>query len=211
VGATQRGGVAAAVEAQAADSVPQRAEANSSYQPVVTAGTAEAAPASVGGKTLIPAAQPAALAGMQVNTNSVTVVRGSSPTGTPDSQPAESAGEIYAPAAGTGSRTESARSGATALVGGGAAGGGSGSGGDPSTDGRYEFSGNGSVPRDPNREYSGPVLPSGSGAEWNPATDGEPSRQPTDRGFQRTEGAPTDDFDLDELNEVFRPDPARQR
>jgi hypothetical protein len=55
------------------------------------------------------------------------------------------------------------------------------------------------------------VLPARAGFEWNPATDGEPSRQPTDRGFARPEAAPADDFDLDELNEVFRPDPARQQ
>jgi hypothetical protein len=84
-----------------------------------------------------------------------------------------------------------------------------GSGDASATGGRYE-SGGSRVPRDPNRVYSGPVLPAGA-ADWNPATDGENSRLPTDRGFARTEGAPADDFDLDELNEVFRPDPARQR
>ena len=237
VGATQRGGLAAAaVEAQAAGAVPQRAEANSSYQPVVTAGSAETvAPAEVpvgtGGKIapiLAPAAgQPAALAGMQVTTNSVTVVRGSAAGGGANNQPAESAGEIYAPAASsTGSRIESGSRAVSAGVGGGGrtgttgsaarstgGSGSAGSGGSSSgrtTDGRYEFSGN-AVPRDPNREYSGPVLPAGADAEWTPATDGEPSRRPTDRGFQRTEGSAANDFDLDELNEVFRPDPARQR
>jgi hypothetical protein len=223
VGATQRGGLAAAtVEAQAASAVPQRAEANTSYQPLVTAGSAEpAAPAEVpvetGGKVLVPAAgQPAALAGMQVNTPSVTVVRGSA--GGANSRPAESAGEIYAPAASAGgSRIEAGSQAAAAVAGTGrrAGSGGTGtegaSGGDRTNDGRYEFSGNGAVPRDPNREYSGPVLPAGADAEWTPATDGEPSRRPTDRGFQRTEGTAADDFDLDELNEVFRPDPARQR
>jgi hypothetical protein len=217
VNATQRGGVnTATVEAQAADGVPQRAEANASYQPVTAGPPVEAAsaPAGVTKPGTVPAmapaaVQPAALApGMLVNTSSVTVVRG----GTPAGQPAEGGGEIYAPAAAAASRSES---------GGHRSGGGTPAHADAgqvatpqgADSGRYEFSGNpaGAVPRDPNREYSGPVLPSGTGAEWNPATDGEPSRRPTDRGFQRTEGSQADDFDLDELNEVFRPDPARQR
>jgi hypothetical protein len=199
VSATQRAGVNQAVEAQAPDTVPQRAEANSSYQPVVTVPPSEVAPPAPGpgtgtvkpatGPAMAPAAaQPAALApGMLVNTSSVTVVRGNGAAG----QPAEGSGEIYAPAASTGSRSESRAqpSGATASSG-------------PASP---------AVPRDPNRDYFGPVLPSGSGPEWNPATDGEPSRRPTDRGFARTEATPNDDFDLDELNEVFRPNPARQR
>jgi len=229
VSGTQRGGVAAAaVEAHGKDGVPQRAEANSSYQPVVTAPPIEAAPpgpvpAGLGtGPKPVPAlasaaGQPAALAaGMQVTTNSVTVVRGGAAAGAPG-QPAEGSSEVYAPVAGAaGSRTESGTRGAAVRAGGGAGAGPSDRNSNGSTNGRYEFSGNSgnsgnAVPRNPNREYSGPVLPSGAGPEWNPATDGEASRQPTDRGFERTEGAPVDDFDLDELNEVFRPDPARQR
>ncbi len=195
VSATQRGGVNTAnVEAQTTDGVPQRAEANSSYQPTVTGPPIEVAPpapagAGVGlvkpatGPAMAPAGQPAALASdLVVRTNSVTVVGGNGArNGAGNGQLPEGSGEIYAPAASaTGSRTE--------------------------------HSGNsaGAVPRDPNRDYFGPVLPSGTGPEWNPATDGEPSRQPTDRGFARPEAA-HDDFDLDELNEVFRPNPARQR
>jgi len=224
VSAAQRSGVNnATVEAQAADGVPQRAEADSSYQPVVTAPPIEAAPPvpAAAGSTqpTAPVAQPAALAnGMLVNTSSVTVVRGNAGAA---GQPAEGAGEIYAPAASAnGSRVESGanHSGTAAKIV-GAVGGLAGPAGspdrtaDPSTGGRYEFSGNSAnaVPRDPNRDYFGPVLPSGSGPEWNPATDGEPSRQPTDRGFARNEAAQNDDFDLDELNEVFRPNPAQQR
>jgi len=246
VSAAQRGGLnAATVEAQA-DGVPQRAEANTSYQPVSTAPidvvAAGPGPATAGkGPAPVPVAPaPAALAGMHVNTNSVTVVRGAGlvgAAGQPATQPAESAGEIYAPVAGaTGSRAEFATSGAGAAgsgaggngAGGGTAGGGNGAvagrsatasagaspaAGDRDTAGRYEFNGNGShrVPRDPNRQYYGPVLPSGTGPEWNPATDGEPSRRPTDRGFARSEASEPDNFDLDELNEVFRPDTARPR
>jgi hypothetical protein len=227
VSAAQRSGVnTATVEAQAADGVPQRVEADSSYLPVVTSPPVEATPATPGlagagsaPPAMAPAAQPAAMApGMLVNTSSVTVVRGNAGAG----QPAEGAGEIYAPAASAnGSRVESgaSRAGSTAAKVVSAVGGLAGPAGSPdrtadaATGGRYEFSGNsaGAVPRDPNRDYFGPVLPSGTGAEWNPATDGEPSRQPTDRGFARNEAAQNDDFDLDELNEVFRPNPAQQR
>jgi hypothetical protein len=45
--------------------------------------------------------------------------------------------------------------------------------------------------------------------DGTPATDGAPIGKSTDRGFQRPEGAAPDDFDLDELNEVFRPAPVR--
>jgi hypothetical protein len=253
VSATQRGGVnGAADEVQVADGVPQRAEANVSYQPLVVTsdgsegaalaqapaeaaagrGSGSSKPATVPG--LAPAAgQPAALANaLQVNAGSVTVVRTVGPAagagGRTGQQPmetgsdtdqltgsrAEMADTATAPA-GTGSGARS--DGSTLAAAGGrgparaapAAAGSSTGGGEPATGGRYESSGS-RVPRDPNRVYSGPVLPAGS-ADWDPATDGENSRLPTDRGFARTEGAQADDFDLDELNEVFRPDPARQR
>jgi hypothetical protein len=137
---------------------------------------------------VVPAtAQPASLSnGVPGIVDPATVVGGGLVAGA--GQAAEGAGEIYAPAAadspyGSPGRPTPAPAEAAAGV----------------------------VPRDPNRQYSGPVLPARAGFEWNPATDGEPSRQPTDRGFARPEAAPADDFDLDELNEVFRPDPARQQ
>lgn len=234
VSATQRGGLnAATVEAKAAGGVPQRIEADSSYQPTVTSPPIEAAPpapvpaeagtgasAPATGPAMAPAAavQPAALASaMLAKTGSGSAARGSGPGIA--GQPSEGVGEIYAPAASaTGSRIESGANGdgTRAPARAGTASGASGSSGpaEQATGGRYEFSGssaNAAVPRDPNRQYFGPVLPAGTGPEWDPATDGEPSRQPTDRGFERTEAAQTDDFDLDELNEVFRPNPARQR
>ena len=238
VSAAQRAGVNAATVEAKAGSVPQRAEANTSYQPVVTApdgaslapvpaeagvgvGTAPVAP--VPGS--VPVAQPAALAGAAPA--AATAARRITPP------PSEGTSETYAPVG------ELAGSGAAGATAGAASTGGTGSGGswgssagrmlsgvaaggggaeaqgsrteDVSAGSRLEGNGVGrAVPRDPNREYFGPVLPAGS-PDWNPATDGEASRMPTDRGFERTEASRADDFDLDELNEVFRPDSARQR
>jgi hypothetical protein len=213
VSGAARGGLnTAGVEAKAASGVPQRIEADSSYQPQVTqpqvtapipvvasapahsgAGSSSGAPAMApaAGPAMAPAGvvQPAALA--------------SGASGSGAFAEADSAGASHSAAP--------VPPGDNSLLGGGA--GQSLRTGEKRTAGRYEFSTNNPsfVPRDPNREYSGPILPAGTGPEWTPATDGEPTRRPTDRGFPRPESAVVDDFDLDELNEVFRPDPARQR
>jgi hypothetical protein len=232
VSAAQRSGTVTA-EAQAVDGPPQRSEASTSYQPVITAPgglplgvPAEAAPGAPG-PVLVPAAaagapgtgagvgagqQAAALTGaMQINAGSVTVVGvggAGSKTGRSGSG-VETPGEIYAPAASAGSRSES---GVGASRGGG--GGGRSADGESRADddysGRYESSdgGSGAAPRSPARvrvSSNREVLYDGT-----PATDGARVGKPGDRGFQRPEGAIPDDFDLDELNEVFRPASARQ-
>jgi hypothetical protein len=109
-----------------ADTIPQRAEAVTSYEPI-PAGADGALPAAVPAgppgtdraATRVPgSAQPAALAGtVQVNAGSVTVVRGSAPAGEPG---AEAPGEIYAPSGHrppVGSRIESAAAVATGATG----------------------------------------------------------------------------------------------
>jgi hypothetical protein len=253
VSATQRGGVnAAAVEAKSTGGVPQRAEASTSYQPVVTApdgaglapvpaeagvGVGSPAPDTV---PTAPAAQPAALAGTvsagagSGGGRSGGSRSGQNRAGRSGQQPAEGTSEIYAPAAElTGTRAESGLAGsgsgggaggvgptggsqgsaAGRVLSGVAASGGEAQGSrteDVSANSRLEGGRGGDIPRDPNRDYYGPVLKAGA-PEWNPATDGENSKLPGDRGFERTEGSRADDFDLDELNEVFRPDPARQQ
>lgn len=172
-----------------------------------------------------PTGQSAAMAGstgaLQVNAGSVTVI---GPGG--GVTPAEAADEIYAPA--LSSRIEAGTAAGLASNVGRVVGAGhlvarslAGPGehtehgrpavGSPTEGGRYEFASTpGYVPRRTDREYVGPVLPAGQDPEWNPATDGEPSRRPSDQGFARPQGR-RDEFDLDELGEVFRPDPARQR
>lgn len=232
VSGTQRGGLnAGTVEATTADGrVPQRAEADTSYQPSTAAPALEGAAmapagAGIGAGSAKPAMLPAGsksaalAADLQINAGSVTVVRGEASPG----QPAEGSAGILAPTgANSGSHFEAgpSGSGAASRTGARAAAGDNESSGpvdrnaEADGGGRYEFSSNNPafVPRHPDRVYSGPVLPAGQGPEWSPATDGEPSRYPSDRGFDRPEGARSDDdFDLDELNEVFRPDPARQQ
>jgi hypothetical protein len=163
--------------------VPQRAEAVTSYQPVAAEG----------------AAAPAALAGsMQVNAGTVTVLP------RPEAGPAvEAPGEIYAPAAANpvaGSRTESrsappagpaparrpAAPPATATTA-------TTTGGDDETanGGRYEFGGQ-PAPTGRRHRRAAPV--------------NDPSEAHAgDRGFRPAPGE-ENDFDLDELNEVFRPE-----
>jgi hypothetical protein len=189
VSAAQRGGVEAEIEAQAAAGVPRRSEADTSYQPVVTVPAEGAPPAGPPAEAGVgttaptaPAAQPAALAGsVQINAGSVTVVGADAGSG-PE---VESPGEIYAPVGrSAGGRFESGNAGSGESA--GAAGSANGS--------RPVLTGSAAAPA------------SGYGA---PAVDGQPGGTVTDRGFQPREGESPDDFDLDELNEVFRPDSVR--
>ncbi len=165
--------------------VPQRAEAAASYyQPIVAEG--ETAPAALAGS-------------MQVNAGTVTVLP------RPEAGPAvEAPGEIYAPPAArarnSGSRVESgagapapARAAAPAAsavpavpVGAPAAGAGENANG-----GRYEFGGGGAAPA-AGRRARRPVVADPAEARGS------------DRGFQPAPGE-GGDFDLDELDEVFRP------
>jgi membrane protein implicated in regulation of membrane protease activity len=220
VSAAARGGANQQVEAQAAEGgTVQRSEANTSYQPLVTA-PAEGVPANLppaetgagvpGGPPTAPAyasggaaKQPAALSGsMQINAGAVTVVGPVSG----GAGGAERPGEIYAPAGRAGgSRAESGTAAHRAAD--GADGAGPDHTAGPAGGGRFESGGAGSgAPGNRGLVSTGPAS-----SYYGTAMDGLPDGRPTDRGFQRPEGAPADDFDLDELNEVFRPDTVRQQ
>ncbi len=231
VSAAQRSGAAVVAEAQAADGVPQRAEATTSYQPVVTAPTtgapvgvpAEGSPAAPGpvpilvgssgkgsaaGAGLSP--QPAALTGaLQINAGSVTVVGAGAAAATGTG--VEAPGEIFSPAgrAGAGGRVESGSGARASAASGGSGGSGAGSASDDDFSGRFE-SGEGPVGAGRGGARGRPATNREVLYDGTPATDGARVGKPGDRGFQRPEGAAPDDFDLDELNEVFRPAPARQ-
>jgi membrane protein implicated in regulation of membrane protease activity len=233
VSAAQRNGAAELAAAQATDGVPQRAEANGTYQPyVVTAegaapvaapaeagiglGTvAASAGAGVGGGSLAPAAAgPATLGGnLQINAGSVTVVGASTAGG--------ANGDIFAPTAagGAGARSENrvGANGSAHVVDGAYDGDG------PVNPGRSETSSAGAANHSdgspwvaagggrgrPRVMTGGPPVPVGADG-WTPQADGAPVVRATDRGFQRPEGAPAESFDVEDLDEVFRPDPARR-
>jgi hypothetical protein len=211
VSASQRGQDATA-QAQPDRGVPQRAEAITSYEPIpIGAEMAE-------GATIV--APPAALAGtMQVNAGSVTVTR----TVEAASPPVEAPGEIYSPRRTTtaGSRTESVPAAAPA---------GRPTGETETTPGggRFEFGArptpNGAPPNGtsrraaPSRAAAAPAEAATQNAAhraqpapFNPAEDGRAPQAPGDRGFQRSAAEGKDDFDLDELNEIFRPGDDRVR
>ena len=245
VSAAQRSGAAAAIEAQAVDTVPQRSEANTSYQPVVTvpaegaipiavpaeAGTAIGVagpapvyavdgPAAAGstGANRTRARQPAALAGStQLNAGAVSGAGGSGGAGGRGraASGAESPGEIYSPTgSGPGTRAESR----SAAPRGGAPRGGAPVAGpqsvvaadtaEPAGGGRFEAGGVAATGGGSRRSRTD-VVPGNTFYDGTPATDGAPIGKPGDRGFQRAPGEVADDFDLDELNEIFRPSPVR--
>ena len=142
--------------------------------------------------------QPAALSGaLQINAGSVTVI-GSG--GAAARSGAGGSGDLHAPAAT--SRSESGAAGSRAPAGGGSAEGWSSE--ESAAAGRFESGSRGSSGAPRSRPSTAPVYYDGT-----PATDGAPIGKATDRGFQRPEGATPDDFDLDDLNEVFRPSPVR--